>query len=373
MSIDTKGVKELFKDVIEQGLCTGCGACLGSCPYIVQHEGKIIQLDKCSVQEGKCYRYCPRTYTDMNAISEKIFGGPYSKSEVGHVLDIHMIRSTNHTFLNAGQDGGTVTTLLSVALQEGIIDCVVCTRMDENKVPHGYVAKSVDDLISCAGSSYESGFALEAYRKIPKEKSDTFGIVGVGCQIESISKMKTDIPENSANPDNIKLVIGLFCGWSLSQKTFHPYLEKNFDVKRAIKFDIPHSPNYTFDVYNEIDKKSVTLDEIKPYINPACQYCWDMTAEFADISVGSAGSEFPGWNTIIIRTQKGVDLIDLAKKNKIIECKSLPEKRLAHLKSVSSKRKKTAFKNIINKTGNKKDLLYVGGLSEDIIKKNLDE
>jgi hypothetical protein len=51
----------------------------------------------------------------------------------------------------------------------------------------------------------------------------------------------------------------------------------------------------------------------------------------------------------------------------------LPEKRLAHLKSVSSKRKKTAFKNIINKTGNKKDLLYVGGLSEDIIKKNLDE
>ena len=249
----------------------------------------------------------------------------------------------------------------------------MCTKMDENKVPYGYIAKSVEDLISCAGSSYESGYALSVYRQITKDNTDKIGIVGVGCQIESLSKMKADKPENSADPENVTLMIGLFCGWSLSQRTFHPYLEKNFDIKRAVKFDIPHSPNYTFDVYyNENEKDSISLDEIKPHINPACQYCWDMTAEFSDISVGSAGSAFPGWNTIVIRTERGKQLVDIAKKKQLIECEAIPEKRFAHLKSVSSKRKKTAFSNIIKKTGNKKDLLYIGGLNQEVLNEYLE-
>lgn len=368
MPDNKKGVRNLFSEVIEEGLCTGCGACIGRCLYLDQYGGRIVRLDKCTVDSGQCYKYCPRTYTDMNALSEGILGVPFDKGEIGHFRDVYLIRSTAKALIEAGQDGGTVTTLLSVGLQEGVIDAVVCTKMDENKIPHGFVAKDVEDLISCAGSSYEPSYALSAYRRVPKGNTDNLGIVGVGCQIESLGKMMADPPDDSVNPENIKLVIGLFCGWSLSRKTLHPYLEKNFDLKKSVKFDIPHSPNYTFDIiYNDKERDSVSLDEIKPHINPACRYCWDMTAEFADISVGSAGSAFPGWNTIIIRTERGARLIELAKKRKIIECQVIPEKRLSHLKMVSFKRKKTAFENIINKTGDKNDLLYIGGLSKDII------
>jgi hypothetical protein len=44
----------------------------------------------------------------------------------------------------------------------------------------------------------------------------------------------------------------------------------------------------------------------------------------------------------------------------------LPDERLSHLKAVALKRKKAAFKNIVEKSGSKKDLLYVSGLSKDI-------
>jgi coenzyme F420-reducing hydrogenase beta subunit len=89
-----------------------------------------------------------------------------------------------------------------------------------------------------------------------------------------------------------------------------------------------------------------------------------MTAEFSDISVGSAGSKFPGWNTVIIRTKAGADLMDLAKAKGMLETQALPHQRLAHLRAVALNRKKTALRHIVEKTGDKRDLLYVGGLPE---------
>jgi len=373
MSNNKKGARELFEEVIDQGLCTGCGACITACPYIVTYEGRIVVLDNCTIAEGDCYKHCPRTYMDMNAVSERIFGVPYGDEEVGHALDIHMARSKDTEIRERGQDGGTVTTLLALALEEGMIKATVCTNMDEEKVARGYLARSREELLQCAGSSYEASFALQTYRSIPKENTEKLGVVGLGCQVEALSKMKNDPAKNSANPENIKLTLGLFCGWALRPDIFHPYLRELCDPTQAVKFDIPHTPHYTFDVYTKSDTKSVSLDDIRPYINPACQYCWDMTAEFSDISIGSAGSKFPGWNTLIIRTSTGADLVELAKARGILETQSLPEQRLAHLKAVALERKKTALRNIVDKTGDKKDLLYVGGLPEGMADKLLED
>ncbi len=373
MSNNGKGSKALFEEVINQGLCTGCGACVTACPYMVAYGGRIVVLDKCTIEEGDCYKHCPRTYTDMNAVSERVFGVPYSDEEVGHAVDIFMARSTDKGIKEKAQDGGTVTTLLALALEEGTIDAVVCTKMDEDKVARGYVARSREELLECAGSSYEASFVLEAYRAIPKESTEKLAVVGLGCEVEALSKIKTYEPKNSVNPENIKLTIGLICGWALRPDVFHPFLRELCDPSQAVKFDIPHTPHYTFDVYTKKETKSVTLDEIRPYINPACQYCWDMTAEFSDISLGSAGSKFPGWNTVIIRTNAGTDLMEAAREKGILETQALPEQRLAHLKTVALNRKKTALKNIIEKTGSEKDLLYVGGLSEGIADKLLED
>lgn len=368
MQTKEKGSKQLFEEVVENGLCTGCGACLTGCPYLVTHEGRIVILDRCTVQDGDCYKHCPRTYTDMNAVSNRMFGVPYEDEEVGHSLEIMMARSREDTIVKHAQDGGTVTTLIVTALKEGMIDAVVCTKMDENKVPRGVIAHNKEELLACAGSSYEASFLLEAYRKIPKDNTDKLAIVGVGCQTEAVAKMKTFQPQNSVNPDHIELTVGLFCGWALRPSRFHHYLKDMCDPKQVTKFDIPHSPNYTFDMYTESEKKSVSLDDIRPFINPACEYCWDMTSEFSDISVGSAGSKHPGWNTVIVRTKRGQEALQAAKKTGLLETKALPEERLSHLKSVALKRKRTALENIIKKTGDKNNLLYVGNVSETIIR-----
>ena len=105
--------------------------------------------------------------------------------------------------------------------------------------------------------------------------------------------------------------------------------------------------------------KSFSLDEIRNYRMTACAYCIDMTAEFTDVSVGSVeGTE--GWNTVIVRTQRGEDIVSIAKKKGLIETKPLPAANLAHLKEASLNKKVRALKEIVKKTGNKEDLLYLG-------------
>jgi coenzyme F420 hydrogenase subunit beta len=369
--LQKKGSKELLEEVINQGLCTGCGACITGCPYMAAYNGKVVVLDKCTGIEGDCYKHCPRTPTDVEVLSQEIFGTSFGATEIGHFEQVFMARSTNSSIREKGQDGGCVTALLSLALEEGLVDVVACSKMDSERVPRGFLARNKEELLSCAGSSYEASYSLEAYRNLPKENTEKIAVVGVPCQIEALSKIKIMPPENSPNPKNIKLTIGLFCGWALSPRTFHPFLEHMCNINDVSRFDIPHTPNYCFDVHMSQGEDLISrpLDEIKPYINPACDYCWDMTAEFSDISVGSAGSAFSGWNTVVVRNSAGAELIELARKKGILETQDLPSERFDHLKEVAIVRKKKALNQIIKKSGSKDDLIYIKGLNQEYIDK----
>jgi coenzyme F420 hydrogenase subunit beta len=59
-------------------------------------------------------------------------------------------------------------------------------------------------------------------------------------------------------------------------------------------------------------------------IRNACFACSDYTASFADISIGNVGSE-GDWKTIIIRTDRGKQIFDLAISNGILEEKTLEQ------------------------------------------------
>ena len=62
----------------------------------------------------------------------------------------------------------------------------------------------------------------------------------------------------------------------------------------------------------------VPFDDIEAYGNAGCFVCQDYTAELADISVGSVGSE-PGWSTVLTRTDKAEDLLTGARAQGYIE------------------------------------------------------
>ncbi|MCJ7791801.1 MAG: Coenzyme F420 hydrogenase/dehydrogenase, beta subunit C-terminal domain [Dehalococcoidia bacterium] len=369
-----KGCKELFEEVINRGLCTLCGACIGRCPYMAFHKGKQVLLRACNLSDGECYLYCPRTYMDMDALSQKIFGAPYGEDEFGTAKEILLARATNPDIKSKGQDGGTVSTLLSLAIEEGLIEGVMSSRMLANKTPRGFIARNRDELLECAGSCYTASPVLEAYNRIPEENNEKLGVVGLPCQIQAFTKMRLYPPKHAANVNNVKLAIGIFCGWALMHAEFHKFLKEHYDLSHIVKFDIPHHPEHTFDMYTKSEKKSIELDDIKKFIMPTCSYCTDMTAEFSDISVGSGRRQFLGWNTVIVRTNAGEKLVKLAKAKGMLETQPLPPENLTHLKIAALNKKKAALNAIIAVTGNQDNLLYLWlpeGMANALLTKNI--
>jgi coenzyme F420 hydrogenase subunit beta len=85
-----------------------------------------------------------------------------------------------------------------------------------------------------------------------------------------------------------------------------------------------------------------------------------MTAEFSDLSVGAVEG-IPGWNTVIVRTAKGEELLEEAKKARMIEVSEVPRANLKHLEEASLLKKKRALENIVKRTGSKDNLMYLRG------------
>ena len=76
-----------------------------------------------------------------------------------------------------------------------------------------------------------------------------------------------------------------------------------------------------------------------------------MTAEFADLSVGGARSADgwdvdKGWNQVIVRSEKGAELLNLARKKGVLEFKETPEGALDKLKGASLGKKRTGSENL---------------------------
>ena len=122
--------------------------------------------------------------------------------------------------------------------------------------------------------------------------------------------------------------------------------------------DIPPPPASVFYVYTADRCLSIPLDDVRPFIPAACALCWDMTSEMTDISIGAAEG-IEGWNTVIIRTKRGQELIRTAVLEGLLETGELPKANFDHLMESARLKKRRALQNLVRKSGKREDLLYL--------------
>jgi coenzyme F420 hydrogenase subunit beta len=243
------------------------------------------------------------------------------------------------------------------------------TFFEDKGFPEPRAVSDREALRLSSGSSYLATPVLEAFNRAVKEQDrKRIGLVATPCQTLALARMRTSESEGGEGVDKLGLVIGLFCTWALSYPAFADFLEK--EVKEPIvKYKIPPPPANVLQIFTAKRELDVSLDKIMPFVKPACRMCHDMTSEFADISVGAVEFANTGtgkgrkkgspWNTVIVRTERGMKLIDVARSQGIIEKSRLPPEILAHLKHAARNKKKRALQNIIQRTGSREDLLFL--------------
>jgi coenzyme F420 hydrogenase subunit beta len=358
------GQKELQGGVVGKDLCTNCGACVNLCPYLVSYQDQTIILDSCGREEGRCYAFCPRTPTDLELL-RRPYGPRHLTPEIGPIKGFYLTRASNPEVRRSSQHGGTVTTLVSLALEEGLIDTAVLAEEGENFLPRGIAVQKVAEVRRRGKSRFVVSPNLAVFHGTAKGPARKIGVVATPCQALALAKMRLKpYPLKDGNIDKLKLVIGLFCGWALSWRELKALLEKRFGKDVILGLDIPPSKHNAMEIHTSRGITEISLDEVIPFVRKSCRYCWDMTAEFSDLSVGSArtpeGWEIArGWNQVIVRTPVGEDLIDRARERGLLEFRDMPDGNLERLKRASLNKKRGALENLARMSGNPEDLLYL--------------
>ena len=347
------------------GLCTNCGACVNLCPYLEVYKDQTIIMDQCEKEEGRCYAFCPRTPTDLESLHRKFFDPDELTAELGAVKGFYMTRASDEQIRNLAQHGGTVTALITLALQEGIIDTAILSENRGAFLPEGIAVKNHSEVAKRAKSKFVVSPVIAKFNEAAKGDAEKIGMVVTPCQALALAKMRLKpFPSKDNHIYKLRLVVGLFCGWALSWRGLKGMLEQKIGNNSVSRLDIPPSKYHSMEVHTMDKNIEISLDEVLPLIRKSCKYCFDMTAEFTDISVGSArcpeGWDVArGWNQVITRTEIGEELIHLARTRGLLEFRDIPEGNLEKLKKASANKKRLALKNLTEKSGNLEDFLYL--------------
>ncbi len=364
-----RGLKALEEQVFGSDLCAGCGACLSLCPYLRSRKGRVVKLDDCNIEEGRCFAYCPRSEVDLDQVYNKIFGKSYEEIELGPVQKIIMARAKDPIWRKKAQTGGVVSSLVDLALEKRVIHAGILTPRDGDLLPQGRKITNRKAILGCAGSSYVSGPTLEALNRGPWKEEERIGIVGLPCQVLAVAKMKASTLQKKTPIDRVNLVIGLFCTWALDYKLFTSFLYGRVGTHSIKKLNITPPPERILEVTAAGKLHRIPVDDIRPFIRPSCRVCLDMTAELSDISVGTVeGRE--GWNTVIVRTAVGENLLKEAKKVGVIETRPFPKGNLHHLKEASLLKKRRGI-DALNEKG-EREKAYVT-VSASLVKRIFSE
>lgn len=330
---------DTIESVVRDGLCTGCGTCVSLCPrnaIALLIDGKrgiyspILNDDKCN-HCGLCYRVCPGHEVDFKVLNLKEFGKDAKDVLIGNFINCYFGYSADYDIRYNCASGGLVTQLLIFALEEGIIDGALVTRMKKDKPlePEPFIARTKEEIIDASKSKYcpvPLNIALDEILDI----DGRYAVVGLPCHIHGIIKAEMI---NSTLKNRIVLLLGIWCSTTCN------FLGTEFVLKRlGVSKENVKELAYRGDGWpggmsvhlRDGGKKFIPLKEywdinFSSFAPSRCRLCSDANAELADISFGDYRghdmflNEELGVSGIISRTDTGESILENMRSKQKIE------------------------------------------------------
>ncbi|MFX1571499.1 MAG: Coenzyme F420 hydrogenase/dehydrogenase, beta subunit C-terminal domain [Promethearchaeota archaeon] len=312
--------------VFKAGVCCHCGWCSSICPVnAITVTADTLEIhDEICIKCGLCYTVCPRSFSIEQALMAiKKLDKTFKFSEkINGYIDTYSATTTKDEIKKVRQDGGIVTSLCEYLLTNKLVDAIVAVQHSKDLwKPEPVIVDNLKDLYKTGGTKYANASTLAIIDKT--KMYENIAVVGTPCMMNALEKGQL-FPSGIVFFKNIKYKIGLFCMESFPYEGVLGLIKEQFkqDFTKVTKMDISGGK---FIIYMDSGEElKVPLNDIKSYARSNCHYCEDLTADYADISVGSIGSG-SGWSSVITRNKKGEKIFKAAVKAKLIEAKSLKE------------------------------------------------
>ncbi len=325
---------ELFHEVVQTGLCTGCAACVMACPrdvlgydHAVSYQPFNVEgttrADDCVYgQKGCdiCTRACPRFRDWETASDVALFGRERAADEPSGIADeVLLVRATDAATLAAGQDGGLVSALLIWGLETGRIDGALVSDFSDERTLDAVPAVVTDreGVLRTAGSRYTYSANPLAMRDAEAQGLKSLALVGMSCQASINGTVNARRLNKYAK--RIAITIGLLCSKTF---TYDGMYEGMLAEEYGIPLDTITKVNIKgkFIVWHGEDstRVDIPLKDTHKHPRPGCTTCPDFAAQHADISTGGLG-QGDGWTLTLVRTQRGLEWMQGLREAGLVE------------------------------------------------------
>lgn len=306
-------------------LCVGCGACFSMCPnesiqlVDVEDDGIRPFVDENKCQECRmCLKVCPGVCEKIPKHASDGFQIDFqSRKRWGTFLEIWEGHSADQEIRFKGSSGGLCTALSLFCLEQGAADGILHVGSDPEKPWKNktFLSTTRDALIGRTGSRYAPAAPSEGIKLIEDSKECAV-FIGKPCDVAGLRMLRNLRPELDRKT---ALMIGFFCagtpstkgsiellkylGAELSEVSTFRYRGMGWPGMLSVQFKDRSRPNL-----NASYKASWGfIQKFRPF---RCYLCPDLTAEFADISVGDpwyreVDDDELGRSLVLIRTERG--------------------------------------------------------------------
>ncbi|GAB4531195.1 MAG: Coenzyme F420 hydrogenase/dehydrogenase, beta subunit C-terminal domain [Pleurocapsa sp.] len=324
----------LFDTVVNGGYCSGCGACAAvvnsPLKMALDNYGRLQPTKKEEVEanNAQVLAVCPFSDESLNEdrIGEELFSSDCTYHDrIGYHLATYAGYVTEKDFRDRGSSGGMGTWILNELLNQNLIDEVIHVKQhqpDENdpRLFRFEISDSIAEIRRGAKSRYYPVEMSEVINLV-RQQPARYAIVGVPCFIKSIRLLAK---QDAVIGDRIKFCIGLVCG-HLKTTRFADMFAWQCGIEpgnlQAIDFrkKMPQQNANQYGVEmigtgQEGKIKAIKSNyELYGYLwgqgffkYPACDYCDDVVAETADVTVGDAWlpqyvQDSEGTNVVVVR------------------------------------------------------------------------
>ena len=335
--------KELYEEVIQTGLCTGCAGCVVTCPHDVigyeHEEGKYVPfhieeelgLDNCIHGEKgctTCTRACPRFRKWEESADMHLFGRTREPDEMSGIWrQLLLTRAVDTEEHTKGQDGGFVSAMLIWLLKNDYIDGALVSGVEEDDKwkAKPAVVTNREEVLATAGSRYTYCANPLALPEAKEKGLSRLALVGMGCQTSSPPVMWDRKAGKVSKP--FLFNIGLLCSKTFDDAIFSELFEAKYGLKKEdmVKMNIKGA----FQIwmkdgsFHEID-----LKECHGWTRTGCKNCPDFAAEHSDIATGGIGKD-NDWTLTIVRTALGEEVINRMIADNVIVARPAQEDEVA--------------------------------------------